>query len=132
MRWPGHPKKSPLKPREKALAACRALDQFIAGKDPKSIGAALREEVGLQWTVLTAVQYLTGKEARDALDALPADFVFEGRNKFELKLLEALANDCAANAHPHGTRLSAGLLVEKFKRARLNADVVATSEQRDG
>lgn len=76
-------KKSNLPPLGKALAAAKVLLDFLDHKlDTKEAGLILRREVGLQWSVLTAAQYLTGKEAMGALAGLQADWADgPGRNR---------------------------------------------------
>lgn len=117
MRGPRFPKrKSKLSPQGKAMAAAQVLLAVGAGTmDDKQAGAFLREHIRLNWSLLTAVQYLTGQEAIGALEALPADWSQEGLDKTQVFAAVALAHDMAANLHPRSP-LSAGLLVERFKR----------------
>lgn len=111
-------KKSKLPPQGKAIAAATALLAVGSGTmDDKQVGRMLREQVGLNWTLLTAVQYLTGKEAIGALKALPADWNEAGLNRSQLFAAVALAHDMAANLHPKSP-LSAGSLVRHFKLHR--------------
>jgi len=109
-------KKSKLAPLGKAIAAAKVLLDFRDGKlDTKQAGLILREQIGLQWTVLTAAQYLTGKEAMDALTELPQGWT-EGKWTRE-RMMEAIvfANLFCAQAHPSGSSLSAGAMVASFK-----------------
>lgn len=78
-----------------------------------------RWAVGLQWTLLTAFQYLTGQEAIEALSRLPQDWVGEG-GMTRAQVLESVtaAHQICANYYPSGRDISAGLLVQAFKRNR--------------
>jgi hypothetical protein len=109
-------RKSTAKPVVKAVAAALVLLAVRDGTmDDKQASAALREAVGLQWTLLTAIQYLSGKEAIDALRALPEDWTQEGRTKKDLLWSVVMANDMCANLHPTA-QLTAGKLLPLFKR----------------
>lgn len=109
-------KKSKLPPLGKALVAARVLLDVRDEKlDGKAAGALLREEVGLNWSVLTAAQYLTGKEAMVALEALPRGWSNGGQDKRNLIEAVLFANLLCAQGHPKGSQLSAGVLVSAFK-----------------
>lgn len=110
-------KKSRLPPLGKALAAVhvvkRALDERM---DNAQIQAYLKQEVGLNWNLLTAFQYLTGKEAMGALGALPNDWVGEdGTDKLEIADIVSIAHHMCANFAPSGAPLSAGDFVKLFR-----------------
>lgn len=110
-------KKSHLSPSEKALVAAHAFHLAVSeGMEPDEIGLLLRTEVGVQWTLLSAIQYLTGKAAVASVLALPSNFTFRGLNKQQLVALVDMANDCAANVRPDGTPLTAGPYLKYFKR----------------
>ena len=121
MRGPRFPKrKSKLTPQGKAIAAAQVLLAVGQGTmDDKQARDVLRDAIGLNWSLVTAVQYLTGQEAIGALEALRADWSQEGLEKKHLFAAVALAHDMAANLHPRSP-LSAGLRVRNFKRS--NAD----------
>ncbi len=109
-------KKSKLPPTGKAIAAAMALLAVRDGKmEAKEAGQFLRARVGLQWTVLTAAQYLTGKEAMQALDSLPPEWSTEGYTRKQMVEAVLFANLFCAQAHPSGSSLSAGSLVAEFK-----------------
>lgn len=109
-------KKSKLRPLGKALIAAKVLFDVRDQKlDTRQAGLRLREEVGLQWTVLTAAQYLTGKEAMEALTSLPADWSDGSWTKKQMVEAVMFANLFCAQAHPKGSSLSAGSLVPAFK-----------------
>lgn len=117
MRNPFPKKKSRLPPLGKALAAVHVVQEVLAERmDDKQVSTYLRQQVGLQWTWLTALQYLTGQEAIGALRALPQDWVGEG-GMTRAQVLEsvAAAHQVCANFHPSGHAMSAGLLVKQFK-----------------
>lgn len=82
MRDPFPRKKARLPPLGKALAAVHVVQEVMAERmDDKQVSSYLRQEVGLQWTLLTAFQYLTGQEAIGALRELPQGWVGEGDRK---------------------------------------------------
>ena len=61
-----------LPPLERALLAARVLLAVESGLvDDKEAGRVLREAMGVQWSLLTAIQYLSGQEAIRAIDSLP-------------------------------------------------------------
>jgi len=109
-------KKSKLPPLGKAVAAAKAL---LAVRDEKmgskEAGLFLRTQVGLQWTILTAAQYLTGKEAMQALDNLPSDWSDDTHTRKQMTEAVLFANLFCAQAHPSGSSLSSGSLVPAFK-----------------
>lgn len=116
MRSPFPKKKSKLPPLGKALLAAKVLLDVRDEKlDDKAAGALLREEVGLNWSVLTAAQYLTGKEAVGVIDTLPAGWSDERLAKRDLIEAVLFAHLLCAQSHPEGSQLSAGLLVPAFK-----------------
>ncbi|HEL3169117.1 hypothetical protein [Stenotrophomonas forensis] len=75
MRRPFAPaRKAKLPPAVKAVVAGHLFLDLIHGKiEPKAMGLRLREQVGLQWTWLSCMQYLSGKEALAVFSALPAE-----------------------------------------------------------
>ena len=77
MRGPRFPKrKSKLTPQGKAIAAAQVLLAVGQGTmDDKQARDFLRDAIGLNWSLVTAVQYLTGQEAIGALEALRAEGV---------------------------------------------------------
>lgn len=102
----------------KALAAVHVVQEVLAERmDDKQVSSYLRQEVGLQWTWLTALQYLTGQEAIGALSGLPQDWVGEG-SMTRAQVLESVtaAHQICANYHPSGRAMCAGLLVQAIKR----------------
>ena len=102
--------------KSKALAAAEVVLAVRAGSiDEKQAGLELSARVGKQWSLITAVQYLSGQEALSALLALPDDYTDGELTKERLLEAVAIANLACANASPGGGVLSAGLNVRKFK-----------------
>lgn len=117
MRYNPFPKKkSHLSPLGKTIAAAEVVHAVKDGHlEWKEAGQALREMVGLQWTLLTAMQYLTGKEAGSAVAALPDGWTDDDMTI--RRLIEAIwcAADFCANAHPKGVALSGAVLVSRMR-----------------
>lgn len=111
--FPRHSGKSKLKPEGKAIAAAMSLLDLMEEKiDAKQLGRRLKEEVGLQWTWLSCIQYLSGKEAINALAALPNDWNEGGRTKLELLAAAFTAAHTVANVRSDGTALCASDLAK--------------------
>ncbi len=109
-------KKSRLSPQGKAIAAAHVLLDSAEGRlDEKAAGRWLREEVGLQWSMLTCLQYLSGKEALAALKALPNDWSERGRTKQHLQGASILAAHAVANMRQDGRMLCASDFAHEFK-----------------
>ena len=102
MRHGNAKKKCKLSPMSKTMAAA-AVDLAVAEnrKDGKQAGFYLREQVGLQLTIITAFQYLTGVGAMAAGHALLGDWVGEeDLTKERAKHAMLLGNQFCADAHP--------------------------------
>ncbi|KRG47066.1 MULTISPECIES: hypothetical protein [Stenotrophomonas] len=109
-------KKSRLSPQGKAIAAAHALLDTMEGRlDEKAAGRWLREEVGLQWSMLTCLQYLSGKEALGALKALPNDWSERGRTKQHLQAASILAAHAVANIRQDERMLCASDFAHELK-----------------
>lgn len=114
MRNPFPPRKSKLTPLGKVLAATEVLDQVAKGAlDEPQANAALREKVGLNWGLLTACQFLTGKEAIRSVAALPEDWASSTLTRAQILAALTAANYVCANAASGAA--SAGILVKQFK-----------------
>jgi hypothetical protein len=110
-------RKSKLSAASKAISAASVLLAVRDGQmDDKQAAIALRQAVGLQWSLLTAVQYLSGKEAIGALIQLPEDWSVDGKDKSDLLNALLIANDMCANLHP-SAQLTAGVLLPAFKKS---------------
>lgn len=83
--------------------------------DEKAAGRRLREEVGLQWSFLTCLQYLSGQEALATLKALSSDWSQDGRTKQHLLAAAILAAHTVANARSGGKMLCASHLAGELK-----------------
>lgn len=109
-------RKSKLTKQGKAVAAMHALLDTVDGKvDEKAAAARLREQVGLNWSFLTCMQYLSGKEALAAIESLPADWEELGRSKLHAFAASVLAAHTVANLRSDGTMLCASHLAEELK-----------------
>lgn len=109
-------KKSRLSAQGKAVVAANVLLDAVEGKiDEKMAGVRLREAIGLQWSFLTCLQYLSGQEAHVALKALPNDWSEEGRRKRHLLAAAILAAHMVANFRSKGPMLCASHLAEELK-----------------
>ena len=109
-------KKSRLSAQGKAVVAANVLLDAVEGKiDEKMAGVRLREAVGLQWSFLTCIQYLSGQEALVALKALPNDWTEEGRQKRHVLAAAILAAHVVANFRSKGPMLCASHLAEELK-----------------
>ncbi len=110
------PKKVLVSPQRKVVAAATALLNTMEGVfDEKTAGKWLREEVGLQWSLLTCMQYLSGKEALSALDALPDDWAEGEHTKADLYASSILAAHAVANVRQSGAMLCASEMAKEMK-----------------
>ncbi|AVJ32442.1 hypothetical protein CLM74_06450 [Stenotrophomonas sp. MYb57] len=109
-------KKSRLSSQGKAIAAAHVLLDSAEGRlDEKAAGRRLREQVGLQWSFLTCIQYLSGQEALVALKAMPNDWMENGRTKPHLLAAAILAAHTVSNVRSDGTSLCASYLAQELK-----------------
>ena len=109
-------KKSRLPTQAKAVVAANVLLDTVEGKiDEKVAGVRLREAIGLQWSFLTCIQYLSGQEALMALKALPSDWSEDGRQKRHVLAAAVLAAHMVANFRSKGPMLCASHLAEELK-----------------
>lgn len=122
MRNPFPKKKSKLSPQGKAIAAALVLLDILEDKIDASVaGQRLRCEVGLQWSFITCLQYLSGKEALSALQALPSDWTQNGRSKRDTLGAVIAAAHAVANVRPDGVMLCASDLAEEFRGLDLSS-----------
>lgn len=116
MRSPFPKRKSTLTEQAKTIVAANVLLDVQAGHlDAEAAGPRLREAVGLQWTFLSAVQYLAGKSAIAAATALPSQWQDGGRTKADVLRAVVLAASMVANLRPDGTPLCASDLAKHLK-----------------
>lgn len=125
-------KKSPLNPQGKTAAAAMVLlDVMEERLDDKAAGVRLRREVGLNWGLMTAVQYLSGKEAIAAAARLPADWSHEGRTRKDVVHAILVAANAVNNARPDGRPLCASFLAQDLKGMDWDA-MLAQATQQEG
>ena len=118
MRNPHSKPRGKLPTHQKAVLAAMTLLDVVQGKmEEKEVGPYLRCELGLQWTFLTCLQYLSGQEAFQALTALPVDWMQDTRTKADLISAVALAAHTVANVRPDGVMLCDSHLAARFKDA---------------
>jgi hypothetical protein len=87
----------------KAVVAAHALLDIANGTLlQEEAEARLRTQLGLQWSVLTCIQYLSGKEAVGALTALPDAWNEQGRTKSDV--LQAVVMALAVVSEARGSR----------------------------
>lgn len=100
----------------KVKLAAVALAAVLADRmTDQEAGRFLREATGTQWSLLTCMQYLSGKEARAAIAALPEDWAEDGMTKHALEQASKVAAFAVANAHPKGVPLCASDLAKQYK-----------------
>jgi hypothetical protein len=122
MRSPYSKPRGKLPTRQKAILAAMTLLDVVQGKiEDKEVGPYLRRELGLQWTFLTCLQYLSGREAFQALSALPDDWAQNTRSKADAISAVALAAHAVANARPDGVMLCDSHLAAQFKGVNRDA-----------
>lgn len=110
------PPKKKLPPLVKVKLAAIALAAVLSDRmTDKDAGRFLREATGTQWSLLTCMQYLSGKEALAAIAALPDDWLEDGMSKQALEQATKVAAFAVANAHPKGTPLCASDLAKQFR-----------------
>jgi hypothetical protein len=119
MKMPRSPfpaKKSRLTPQGKTIAAGLVLLDVMEGKlEGKAAGVRLRSEVGLNWSLITALQYLCGQEAIAAVAQIPGDWEQGGRTRADLMKAVLVAADAVANGRPDGRMLCASYLARDLK-----------------
>jgi len=126
-------KKSRLSPQGKAVAAANALLDTVDGRiNEKVAGLRLREQVGLNWSFLTCLQYLSGQEALAALKALPNDWAQDGRSKRHLIAAAILAAHTVANVRSDSTMLCASHLAGELKGKTAEQWLVEISDEDRG
>lgn len=110
------PPKKKLAPLVKVKLATVALSAVLSDRmTDKEAGRFLREATGTQWSLLTCMQYLSGKEALAAIAALPDDWAEDGMTKDALEHATKVAAFAVANAHPEGTPLCASDLAKQYR-----------------
>lgn len=114
-------RRNQLPPVERAVLSAKVVLAVHEGRmDEEAAGVLLRRAMGVQWTFLTALQYLSGQEAITSLQSLPEDWEVEGLTKGLAAQAVLLAGHICAFAHPGGAVLSAGHLVAALRRLPLD------------
>lgn len=105
------------RPLEKVIIAANVLGLVIADKiDDKEASRLLREDAGLHWSLLTCMQYLSGKEAISAVEQLPDGWHHEsGTTKEGMQAAIKVAAHAVANVRPDGVALCASDLAKTMK-----------------
>lgn len=108
-----------LPPRERALLSARVLLAVQSGlMDERDAGRTLRAAMGVQWSLLTAIQYLSGQEAIRAIDSLPDDWHQAGLTKGDATRAVLTAGWVCAHGHPGGKPLTSGHLVSAMSEIK--------------
>ena len=115
-RIPFPAKKSRLTPQGKTIVASRVLLDVMDEKlDESAARIRLTSEIGLQWSVITAMQYLSGKEAIAATAHLPEDWSQDGMTRMDVFKAIFIAANAVANALPDGRMLGASHLAKQLQ-----------------
>ena len=110
------PPKKKLPPLVKVKLASVVLAAVLADRMTEDdAGRLLRDATGTQWSLLTCMQYLSGKEALAAIAALPDDWTEDGMTKEALEHATKVAAFAVANAHPKGTPRCASDLAKQYR-----------------
>jgi hypothetical protein len=110
------PPRKKLPPLVKVKLAAATLAAVLSDRmSEEDAGRALREATGTQWSLLTCMQYLSGKEALGAIAALTDNWTEDGMTKEGLESATKVAAFAVANAHPKGTPLCASDLAKQYK-----------------
>lgn len=110
------PPKKKLKPLVKVKLAAAVLVAVLSDRmSEEDAGRVLREATGTQWSLLTCMQYLSGKEALGAIAGLPEGWTEDGMTKEGLESATKVAAFAVANAHPKGVPLCASDLAKQYK-----------------
>ncbi|PLX76736.1 MAG: hypothetical protein C0607_03480 [Azoarcus sp.] len=83
--------------REKLEACLSAMLMVITGDTPdiKAVSASLRRQIGPGWTVVTALQWLTGKAAWQAIEAMKSAALVGGCTKaVAMEIVRFAADAC--------------------------------------
>lgn len=109
--------------RSKALAAAHVLLDMSDGTLlQEEAGARLRTQLGLHWSALTCIQYLSGKEAVGALTAMPDDWNEQGRTKSDLLQAVVMAMGVVSEARgSRGGKVSGSKLALRLQEVRAMA-----------
>lgn len=91
---------APLSDLDKTLICIRLVMDIV--KNPSGniseLEDGLRRSLGTGWSVVSALQWLTGKRSIASLEAVPPDFRYAGLGKPELLSLHAVATETLRSA----------------------------------
>lgn len=87
------------------LSAQVVLDVHEGRVDVKEARAVLRRAMGVQWSLLTALQYLSGQEAIASITTLPEDGALEGMTKERAASTVLIASMACAFGNPGGATM---------------------------
>lgn len=74
----------------------------------------------MQWSLITCLQYLSGKEALNALKVLPSDWMQDERSKKDAISALIVAAHTVANVRPDGVMLCASQLAQQLQGVDLS------------
>lgn len=115
-RSPFAKKRSKLSSLGKVLLATAVLIDVVNNEiDQQEAGRRLREGVGLNWSLLTALQFLSGKEALEAINGIPENWEEVGFTKQALLTACLVAAHTVANLRSGGSMLCASELAGELK-----------------
>ena len=114
--WPS----AKLSPQQKAIVAAHAVLNLAEGKaGERELRSLLVNEIGLAWSPLNCVQYLSGKEATAALTALPEDWQGLDRNKNDLLRASVVSLAMVKDVRgAGGGKLSGAKIAERLEELR--------------
>lgn len=109
--------KTSVSDRHKLEACLTAMKRLINDEkvvDPKAISVLLRQKIGPGWTIVTAAQWLTGKAAWAAVEAMEPDAVSDVFSKAQaMSCIVFAAEFCRQLDASGGTDLA----IERLKQA---------------
>lgn len=115
MRIPRQPKVERFRPLEKVVIATHVLVLIVGERMDEAQAGRFLREAGLRWSLLNCFQYLSGKQAREAIERLPDDWSDGTFNKAQLEAAVNVAAHTVANARPDGVPLCASELAASMK-----------------
>jgi hypothetical protein len=118
--WPS----AKLSPQQKAIVAAHAVLNLAEGRaDERAIRSLLVDEIGLAWSALNCIQYLSGKEATAALTALPDDWKGLDRDKRDLLRASVTALKVVEDMRGEfGGKVSAGKVAQRLEEIRASME----------
>lgn len=118
--WPS----AKLPPQQKAIFAAHAVLDMAEGKaDERATRSLLVDKVGLAWSPLNCIQYLSGKEATVALTALPDDWKGRGRDKRDMLRASVIALKVVEDTRgKFGGKVSASKVAQRLEEVRASME----------